>query len=232
MSTLFVMRHGQASFGHGNYDRLSELGRAQARLTGEHLADLGASFDAAYCGDMARQQDTARGVLESLASPPPLAIVPGFNEYSSGPVIEALLPELRRADPALDQAVENMFDDRRSFQMVYEAAMMRWISGSYEQDLPETWEEFLARVGRSLDQVLAAHKRGKRVIVFTSGGPISAIMQRALGLEHQTAMKLTYVIKNASLSSFLYNREDFSLSEFNSTTHLEGRGRDEMITYR
>ena len=38
------MRHGQASFGQDNYDRLSELGQAQARLTGEHLAGLGLSL--------------------------------------------------------------------------------------------------------------------------------------------------------------------------------------------
>ncbi|MCB2227590.1 MAG: histidine phosphatase family protein [Desulfarculaceae bacterium] len=232
MSLFYVMRHGQASFGQENYDRLSELGQAQARLTGEHLAGLGLSFDAAYSGDMARQRDTAQAVLESLESPPVLEIMPEFNEFASGPIIKALLPELRRENPAVDRAVATMFSDRRAFQTIYDAAMHRWITGQYDQGLPETWELFLGRVGRAVERVCAANGRGKKVVLFTSGGPISAIMQRALNLEHGVALKLTYVIKNASLSSFMYNREEFSLAEFNSTMHLETQGRAEMVTYR
>ena len=33
MSTLILMRHGQASFGAARYDALSELGQAQARAS-------------------------------------------------------------------------------------------------------------------------------------------------------------------------------------------------------
>jgi len=232
MSLLYVMRHGQASFGQDNYDRLSGLGQEQARLTGQHLAGLGAAFDAAFCGAMARQQDTARNVLQGLADPPELEVLPGFNEFDSDAIIRALLPAMRAEEPLVEQAAPMMFCDRRAFQVVYGEAMRRWLSGRHDQGLPETWLQFLERIARTLDQVRGANPRGKRVIVFTSGGPISAIMSQALNLDHETAMRLTWVIKNASLSRFLYNQSDFSLSLFNSTVHLETQGQAELITYR
>ena len=48
MSVLYLIRHGQAGT-REHYDTLSELGRAQARLLGEHLAAQGVRFDRAYC---------------------------------------------------------------------------------------------------------------------------------------------------------------------------------------
>ena len=41
MSVLYLVRHGQASFGTDDYDRLSDLGKAQSRTTGRFLASQG-----------------------------------------------------------------------------------------------------------------------------------------------------------------------------------------------
>ncbi|MCF8040679.1 MAG: histidine phosphatase family protein [Desulfarculaceae bacterium] len=232
MSVLYMMRHGQASFGQDNYDRLSDLGLRQSALTGEHLANLGLTFDAAYCGTMSRQQDTARAALAALPAPPPLRVLPEFNEYDSGPIIKALLPAMQKEDPAVVQAAPHMFDDRKAFQTVYEGAMRRWISGRYTLDQGEAWQAFLARSRTALEQVWADNGRGKTVLVFSSGGSISAALRLALGLDDETALRLTWVIKNASLSSFFYNDRDFSLSLFNSTAHLELHRKPELITYR
>ena len=38
MANLFLVRHGQASFGADDYDRLSPTGHEQSRLLGEYLA--------------------------------------------------------------------------------------------------------------------------------------------------------------------------------------------------
>lgn len=227
-----MMRHGQASFGQDNYDRLSGLGLRQAALTGEHLARLGLAFDAAYCGAMSRQRDTARAVLAALPSPPPLSVRPEFNEYDSGPIIKALLPAMQQEDQAVAQAWPRMYQERKAFQIVYEGAMRRWISGRYQVGQGEAWQAFLARSRKALEQVRADNGRGKTVLVFTSGGPISAALRLALGLGDETALRLTWVIKNASLSSFFYNDRDFTLSLFNSTAHLDQHREPELITYR
>ncbi len=232
MSTIYIIRHGQASFGADNYDCLSELGRRQSLITGDHFADLGISFDAAYCGTMARQQDTAKAVLSRLPQPPELQVSADFNEYDSGPTIKALLPAMIQENPAMAQAAPKMLEDRRAFQMVYEGAMTRWVSGEYDTGEAETWASFLERSGRALDRIMSDNGRGKTVAMFSSGGPISAVMRRALNLEDQTALRLTWMIKNASVSSFFYNDQDLALSSFNSATHLELLGEPGLITYR
>ncbi|HEX5612745.1 MAG TPA: phosphoglycerate mutase family protein, partial [Burkholderiales bacterium] len=45
MAELYLVRHAQASFGTEDYDRLSELGRRQARWLGEYFAERGMRFD-------------------------------------------------------------------------------------------------------------------------------------------------------------------------------------------
>lgn len=232
MSVLYLMRHGQASFGSSNYDRLSDLGRRQSVVTGQYLERLGMHFDAAYSGAMARQRDTAQAVFDQLSDPPDLRITKCFNEYDSGPIISALAPLMGREDPAISQAIDRMFEDRRSFQLVYEGAMRRWIAGDCDVKGAETWRSFLERVESGLGEVRADQQGGKKVLLFTSGGPISAVMRRALRLPDQSALEVTWLIKNASVSSFLFDRRNISLSTFNCTAHLDERGEPVLITYR
>ena len=49
MGYIYLIRHAQAG-SRDNYDVLSELGREQARLLGEHLSQHGIELDAVYAG--------------------------------------------------------------------------------------------------------------------------------------------------------------------------------------
>jgi len=232
MSVLYIIRHGQASFGQADYDRLSELGLRQARLTGQYLRATGVALDAAYAGGMARQRDTAGAVLAQLPQAPALSVLPSLDEYDSAAIIQALLPAMLRENSALQKSLPGMYQDRRSFQAIYEAAMGRWIGGQYQTDGVETWRSFLARAQGALRQVLRDNQGGKTVAVFTSGGTISAILLYALGLLDQMALQMTWVIRNASISSFFYNQRGLTLSTFNSTAHLEQQAEPGLLTYR
>ena len=68
MATIYLVRHGQASFGAEDYDALSELGCRQAQVLGEYFRDCDIRLDAAYCGDLKRQRDTARLALAGAAA--------------------------------------------------------------------------------------------------------------------------------------------------------------------
>ncbi len=59
MGILYMIRHGQASFGSANYDLLSETGVLQSRILAEYLLTVGLTPDALYSGAMERQKDTA-----------------------------------------------------------------------------------------------------------------------------------------------------------------------------
>lgn len=231
MSVLYVIRHGQASFGQGDYDRLSEVGLRQAGLTGRHLCAAGVAPQSVYLGALLRQRQTAQAALEGQ-DPPALVELPGLDEYDSAAILKALLPAMLREEPTLEASLEGMYQDRRAFQKVYEGAMRRWVSGRYDLEGCETWRSFQERAADAWRQVLAQRRRGGAVLAFTSGGPIAVILQKALGLNDQMALRMTWVIKNASITSFFHNGRDLTLSCFNSTAHLERHGDPRLLTYR
>jgi broad specificity phosphatase PhoE len=232
VSVLYVIRHGQASFGGGDYDRLSDLGREQARILGSYLKEQGIFLDAAYCGTLQRQQDTAELALAEMDSAPELTVLPQINEYNSESIMEALLPGLVEDEPHLAELVPKLRSDRRAFQKLYEGTMLRWITGNHETGEAETWLGFHERLSQGIAQVRAENGRGRTVALFTSGGPISGVMRLALSLSDEVALRLTWVIRNASLSSFYYDDERLTLSQFNQTGHLERVGDTGLITYR
>ena len=68
MGTLYLVRHGQASFGAENYDQLSELGHRQSHRLGEYLASRGLQFSATIRGSLKRQADTLTGIQKGMLS--------------------------------------------------------------------------------------------------------------------------------------------------------------------
>ena len=66
MSEIYFVRHGQASFGTGNYDQLSELGHEQAWLLGEYFREREIRFDHIITGDMVRHRETAEGICVGM----------------------------------------------------------------------------------------------------------------------------------------------------------------------
>ena len=58
MGELLVIRHGQASFGADNYDKLSAAGHAQSAAVGKALRDAGWIPDRTITGTLIRQKET------------------------------------------------------------------------------------------------------------------------------------------------------------------------------
>ncbi|MGK0529545.1 MAG: broad specificity phosphatase PhoE, partial [Alteromonadales bacterium] len=50
MTDIYLVRHGQASFGKANYDKLSELGGQQAIWLGDYFKHRNVEFDAVFSG--------------------------------------------------------------------------------------------------------------------------------------------------------------------------------------
>ena len=77
MSELILIRHAQASFGHENYDNLSELGHDQAALLGSLFDKLNIAPDRVVIGTQKRHQQT----LENFKLNCQVDKHPGWNEY-------------------------------------------------------------------------------------------------------------------------------------------------------
>lgn len=233
---IYLIRHGQASFGHDNYDRLSLLGIRQAKIVAAYLYDTGFQPDALYSGSMERQAATAEETIAWYRRGgkvlPALEIMEGFNEYDTTAIVTALFPAMARQDPSLNDDLPLMYESKAAFKRVFEGAMLRWVAGGLDTPGVETWEGLVARVSGALTSIMRKHGSGKTIGVFTSGGAIAASLASVLGIPGEEAMRLNWQIVNTSITRFMYNEERITLAGFNSLAHLELAGDSSLITYR
>ncbi len=231
MSSLVLVRHGQASFLADDYDQLSELGVTQARRLGEFWKRTGTHFNAIYRGPARRHAQTA-GIVRGAAGPgwPEAARLAEFDEYDGFKLLKAVLPSLVRTDPmareleAAHRAWMGASEPARTFDRLFQHVTRRWAAGEIEAEGVEPWPEFCARVERGIERVVQGAPPGSRIVVFTSGGPIAVAARRALDLTAVKTLELSWASCNASYSEFLFSSSRFSLARFNAHPHLEGDG--------
>jgi broad specificity phosphatase PhoE len=202
MSTLTVVRHGQARPFEKNSDCLSETGEEQARALGEYWSRSGVKFDEVWSGSLQRHRQTA---ALALGGNPEIA--PEFNEYHA----EGIL----RGYPH-----PSTFPDNRAFQKVFEAAMEKWIAGNDRNQDCEPFADFHARVLRGL-RAIQDGPSNRTVVLFTSGGPIGVMVQTALGAPERSFADVNWRVRNCSISEFVFSRDRLSLDSFNTTPHLK-----------
>ncbi len=231
MTRLYLIRHGQASFGAGPYDRLSPRGERQSLLLGQHLQRTAFHADAWISGALERQRSTLAAMLQGLESSSATDAHPDFNEYDHEAIFGAYLPRvMQEMGLAPDQRVA-LFGDTRQFQEAFSRAMQHWVDGSpHEREPFETWEAFHARIRQALERL--ARSGHQRIVLVTSGGPISLAVQAALGLTPDKTFTLNWAIYNASLTELRVRRGALLLSGFNNVTHLELTGDPSLLTYR
>ncbi|MBU1713418.1 MAG: histidine phosphatase family protein [Proteobacteria bacterium] len=236
MSELYFVRHGQASFGDKDYDRLSPTGIKQAQILARHMLCTGQSFDAVYSGTLFRQKNTAKELIGSFKASGrsiPEPVESGdFDEYDSLMVWKTQIPLLLKDEPSVSDDLSKIRSDKRIFQMIFEKVMRRWVSGDFDQPGSPSWSDFKNRVEKGITGIMERHGAGRKIIIFTSGGPISAAVQQALGLSDNKTIEISWQIMNASVTRFKYNSSGMALSVFNDITHIEIENDKNLITYR
>ncbi|WP_421681653.1 histidine phosphatase family protein [Stutzerimonas urumqiensis] len=233
MGSIYLIRHGQASFGADNYDVLSPIGFQQSEVLGRYLDALGIHFDRCVSGSLARQQDTARGVLGAMRTGPmPTEIDDAFDEFKADEVIRAHLPDLLASEPHALDVFRNAAQHRAEFQRLFTYVIHRWISGEHDKDGLESWASFVARVQGGLERLLERAERKDRIAVFTSGGTITALLQLVIGIAPIKAFELNWQIVNTSVSQLKFRDRDVALASFNSHAHLAQSKNPGLITYR
>jgi broad specificity phosphatase PhoE len=126
--------------------------------------------------------------------------------------------------------------DERLFQRIFEKATARWIVDDLDprDDIAdfERWSDFKARVYAALDEVMARHGSGSRVIVSTSGGVIAMALQRVLNFPDDQVIATNWMVRNSAVSRIIYGRGKLSLTQFNNLAHLETPEKQQLITFR
>lgn len=237
MAHIYLIRHGQASFGSHNYDRLSSLGERQAGIVGVHLKALGAPLSAVYSGDMVRQADTADLAAREHGNLPARAVDAAFNEYDADGLFRGLLPRVLQNDPLLAEIVQHnpkaLYQDRKNFQRAFEQLVKLWLAGEKPpRGELESWVAFVARVEAGLARLHERHGKDEHVAVFTSGGAIAVSVRAALGLSDEKTLGTNWTIANASITRLRSRPAGYALGSFNNITHLELVGDPALVTYR
>ena len=220
MGVLLLVRHGQASLGTAEYDRLSDVGRRQAQVTGARLARTDLTVGRVVSGALTRQRDTAEAVLAALGWPTSrLRVDARLDEYDHVGVMARHTTEVTFATATAEG------EAGRALQSTLEEAIGRWISG--ESGYQETHDAFIGRVMAAIRELAA--EPGVTVAV-TSGGVIAAYYVLALGLPVERWPGLARLIVNASITKVISGHTGTNLVTFNDHAHLETDRA--LITYR
>lgn len=222
MADIYLVRHGQASFGSADYDQLSPLGEQQSEWLGAYFAERGLRFDEVVTGTQRRHQQTAQGIFRGAGTTPPIRQDPGLNEYDFAQIYRALGDDTDAvpADPA---------EKRRYFYRRLKQALQRWSQDDLPGPLPETWRDFQARVAAAMQTV--QRSQAKRILVVSSGGTMGIIAQQIMEAPAHTAIELNLQIRNTGLCQLYFNEHTMRMVTFNTIPHLDQPDRLSAITF-
>ena len=222
MGSLYLVRHGQASFGAADYDQLSAKGHQQCRHLGAYWRERGQRFDAVFTGTLRRHRQSLAGIVEGYGEDLPAVALPGLNEYDSEAVVRAIHPE-PLAPPSDPETVKQHF-------RLLRRGLLAWMKGETAPAGMPSHADFAAGVVEALDRVRALGV-GKQVLIVSSGGPIATAVARVLDTPPETLVELNLRIRNSAVTEFGFNPRRHHLVSFNTLPHLDAPGLRELVTH-
>ena len=214
MAELIIIRHGQASFGAANYDKLSDLGHAQSALVGQTLKTRGWTPDRIVIGGQVRHRETLDGIGFTDAE-----VDDGFNEYDFH---DLLLARYAGDVPNL------VLGDRKTHFRTLRETVFEWQADKLP-NASESWLDFTTRIENAMTK--ATRGGAERILVVSSGGVIGQITADTVGGPAKMMMTLNLQIKNTGLTKFIVSGPKRFLHEFNATPHLDVPDHADKLTY-
>lgn len=222
MGNLYLVRHGQASFGEDDYDKLSALGHQQSRRLGEYFAARGIAFDAVVTGTLRRHTETFAGIAQGMGLEADVLQWPGLNEYDSEAVIATIHPH-KLEKPTSPEMY------RHHFRLLRDG-LSQWMAGVVSPRGMPSYSDFVGGITSALDHVRAQH-HGKNVLIVSSGGPISTAVGHVLGTSAETTIELNLRMRNTSVTEFAFTPKRHMLVTYNNLPHLDEAQYKDWVTY-
>jgi broad specificity phosphatase PhoE len=231
MTTIYLVRHGQASFGAQSYDQLSAVGMQQATVLGQYLAHILQEPPYIVAGGMQRHQQTAELVLAESFSELKIDTQVAWNEFNHQQVFSHYDP--RFAEPKLLKAeVAKANSPREYLEKIFTEAIARWTEGDFHHEYDESWPEFKDRVETGLQNLCQelAQTQPRYAVVFTSGGVISVVAGKILGLSPEKTFALNWAITNCSFTTLRLVGDQPELLSLNEHHYLKAHHPD-LLTW-
>jgi broad specificity phosphatase PhoE len=221
MGGLYLVRHGQASFGAADYDQLSELGRRQCAQLGAWLHTRGLRFDGVLRGTLVRHRQSLEAIASGLPGLPDATPWPGLDEYDPAALVRAV-----QSGPLDAPTTPEGY--RQHFRLLREG-LAQWMAGSVQPQGMPSWPEFEAGVAGALDHVRSQFSGN--VLLVSSGGPIATAVAQVLGAPPAVMIELNLRIRNSAITEFSFNPRRHALLSFNAVPHLDHPDRAGWVTY-
>ena len=221
MGTLYLVRHGQASFGADDYDVLSAMGHQQSVRLGEYFKFKGIAFDAALTGTLKRQIQTYAGICRGMGCEPLASQWPGLNEYDSHAVIATIHPH-KLEKPTSPEMYRNHF-------RLLKDGLAQWMAGVVSPKGMPSYIDFALGVTSALDHV--RKNCDGNVLLVSSGGPIATAVGHVLCTSPETTIELNLRIRNCSVTEFAFTPKRHMLVTYNTLPHLDAPEHASWITY-
>jgi broad specificity phosphatase PhoE len=224
---VFLVRHGQASFGAADYDVLSEVGRGQAEIVAASLAERGYHPDRLLSGTLRRQRETAAAFAALGAPPIEIEEEQRWDEFDPDDVLtHHSESELRLQANGAAEPLTNA-----SFQAALDPALAAWITHAERSPAAQTWPQFSGAGTAALSDLATELTPGETAIIVTSGGAIAAAVGTLLGAPAEVFAALNRVLVNTSVTKLAIGPSGINVVSFNDQSHLEALDRA-LITYR
>ena len=189
MGEVYFVRHGQASFGTDDYDRLSDLGWQQARWLGAHFAEEGRQFDVMVSGALRRHRETADAMAEHLQISDRI-VLPGLDELDYDHL-------------QMDAANAGLVPPATGEEGAIAEELPRIMHGWEHEAFETTHEPFASFRSRVTEAVGNVTQEGRDVLIVSSGGPKAVMMRHVLGLGPAKMSEVLLCIYNSSYTRFL-----------------------------
>ncbi|WP_353234273.1 histidine phosphatase family protein [Diaphorobacter ruginosibacter] len=222
MGTLYLVRHGQASFGAENYDQLSPRGREQAVRLGEYWRERGMTFDAVIRGSLSRHAQTLEGICQGMGIECEPLVTPALDEYDSAALIEAIHPGPRAPADTPERY-------RQHFRLLCDA-IAQWMGGTITPRGMPNWSDFSGGVRGVLEQVRERHA-DHHVLLVSSGGPIATAIAEVLATPAEVMIALNMRIRNSAVSELSISPKRLMLQTFNTLPHLDSPEHAGWVTH-
>lgn len=221
MGTLYLVRHGQASFGAEDYDQLSALGLKQSQRLGDYFRQKGLKFDAVLSGTLRRHLQTYAAIREGGAFDLEALQWPGLNEFDSTAVIATVHPY-----PLVKPDTPELY--RHHFRLLRDG-LTQWMNGVVSPKGMPSYRDFQLGVTNALDHI--RKNCDGNVLIVSSGGPIATAIGHVLGTTPETTIELNMRIRNSAITEFAFSPKRHTLVTFNALPHLEQAEHASWITH-
>ncbi len=176
---IYIVRHGETLFNTQHIaqgwcdSKLTEKGLAQAKYTGYGLKNV--DFNKAYSGDLSRQIDTAKVILQENEHSKELTInvderfrETNFGEYDGKPITNMMKPLFAYAGVA-----EGDYDNLWSKITDYEFS--KCVEDS--SDTVEKMDQVAVRMYEGLNDICAKANDGDTILLVSSGCSINDLLE-------------------------------------------------------